>query len=286
MESWAIFKHAVRMVFGNLGDALRVTGVYFLLAYATPLILFGHYFAELPVSLSLNTDFLLNFRLSTEFNVRNQVIPWYEALAVLIIQLVFFILIIVSWCRYVLLNEAVRFIPQLRLVETSELFGAYVSVSLIAWALSSIIAFPVIWIEAKILNFLLFQEATTSLKSQELLILGIAGIFNFALISTIKGTIFLRYSPVFPSIALQKNLELRQALDRTKGQTKTLLGVALLLAIPLTTAEYMRTYIEPFSSMAILIFDFLVGWLTIVLAASVVTSIYQRFAESHPAVTE
>lgn len=41
VESWAIFKHAVRMVFGNLGDALKVTGVLYVVANFLQLVLIG-----------------------------------------------------------------------------------------------------------------------------------------------------------------------------------------------------------------------------------------------------
>ena len=42
MEAWAIFIHAVRMVFGNFGDALRVTGVLYLAMFVAQWVFLGN----------------------------------------------------------------------------------------------------------------------------------------------------------------------------------------------------------------------------------------------------
>lgn len=194
MEAWAIFRHAVRMVFGNFGDALRVTGVPLLVPFA---IIF--------------VATLIFFAAQTPMQP-----PQYPAIAVVLLiigglgLLIGSLWSIVGWHRYVLLEERPTIAPKFLIHQILTYVGKGFLVVLLM--------IPVALILSLVVGSVMFNgfmdPTPPSLTSEFILKMLVLSQLTSFVISAPLFTLMYRLAPLFPAAALGIPMTISEAWSR------------------------------------------------------------------------
>ncbi len=256
MESWAIFKHAVRMVFQNLGDAVRVTGVPFVALFALQFLLLGSLMAD---------------QQAMQQRMMDGAFPWLQFVIYLAAAVVLVIWSLVGWHRYVLLNENPRAIPAFHGPEIGAYFGKSVQLVLVM--------IPVVIVSSLIggiigagLGFVFGSFMSGPVLMGSLVAIG-------AMLGYIPAFIVsYRLAPLFPSAALGKAMTLREAWGKLVGKNKMLLALGLITAVGIILLSIPTFALMRFPILSAA-YGFIAGWLQMVVGASIVTTLYGRFVE-------
>lgn len=282
MEAWAIFRHAMRMVFGNFGDALRVTGVPLL---APSAVIFG---AFLIFSASQTPD------QPPHFPVIAVVLLIVGGLGLLVGSL----WSIVGWHRYVLLEERPTIAPKFLTRQILTYVGKGILVGLLMIPASLILGMVVGGV-----FMATYVNAPPSSFNPDFVwrMFVLSQIVSF-IVSVPLFALMYRLAPLFPAAALGIPMKISEAWSKTDGHTVTLLGVAFFSVLALNIlqipkyAHFFSMADEMGKAMMIKnmsadnplaagnpiwldVYGFLSLWLQLVIGASIITTIYGRYVE-------
>lgn len=283
MEAWAIFRHALRMVFDNFGDALRVTGVPFLV----------------PLAIILGAIFMINDA-QTEF----QPYP-FSAMAIILLVVgglglsVGSLWSIVGWHRYVLLEERPNIVPKFLGRRILAYVGKGILVGLLMIALSFVLSLVVGGVFMASL-----ANSTNSLRTSDSFFLEMFVLSKLStfVISVPLFTLMYRLAPLLPAAALGVPMKISEAWSKTDGHTVTLLGVAFLSVLAINILQIpqiahvlsitramdngmLMTNMGAENSVGaghpiwLYAYEFLLAWLQMFVGASILTTIYGRYVE-------
>jgi hypothetical protein len=282
MEAWAIFRHAVRMVFGNFGDALRVTGVPLLVPAAVIFV------ATLIFAAAQTPGQPQNF----------------PAIAVVLLiigglgLLIGSLWSIVEWHRYVLLEERPTIAPKFLASRILTYVGKGFLVGLLMIPVSLILGLMVGGVIAA--SFL--NSTTPAFTPQFVWKIVVVSQLTNLVVSVPLFALMYRLAPLFPAAALGIPMKVSEAWSKTSGQTGTLFGVAFLsvlalgiLQIPqfaylfsigdkVDVAILMKNMAtdNPFAAgnpFWLTAYGLLTLWLQLIVGASILTTIYGRYVE-------
>ncbi|WP_417626547.1 hypothetical protein [Pararhodobacter aggregans] len=251
MQGLAIFIHAVRMVIGNFGQALRIGGV----ALAVTIVSFllagpEHFNPPQPgqggsfFDRTLSGDTLLS-----------------------IVQAVVYLWVAVAWHRYILLDEEPGlFAPRFKGSAIWSYFIAGLLCGLVIW----LATIPLLILSGLFAMLVVAPEDPIGL-----------GVFLVAMVLVLlpAGWLGARLAPMLPSAAIQKRLKLGEAWAATKGAGYPFMvlvfvtfGTILLINTP---APFLGDAFMPLG----LLWDAAAKWLTIMVGASILTTIYGVYVE-------
>lgn len=251
MESWAIFKHAVRMVFGNLGDALKVTGVLYVAMFAAQQVLVGTLLAD---------DAAMQTAIETGS------MSWGLIGLYILIASVLSIWAVIGWHRYVLLEERPTFVPKLLPANMLHYFWRTILVTLIVIIPAMIAGFF-----AGVIGGLLGAV----FGGQGGLFGGMLGALAGFLIAMI---IAYRLSPMFPAAALGNAMPFGEAWAKLRSKNKMIVMLALISAVGALILGLPSFFFDPVSIVA-QAYAFVVGWVQLTIGASIVTTLYGVYVE-------
>ena len=238
-----IFLHAVRMVFSNLGPAMRISAVLML--------------AQLALIVVLGLDQVYGYADDST------PAPQAGFFLFLAVQMVLGLWIVVAWHRYILREE----MP-----------GAYLprfdGAAIWRYVVASVIVFALIMPIAMVVSVLAFLVLLPMLASGNL-DAGIALVGALVYLPIVY--VSYRVSPVLASAAIGPRLALREAWYATGGSGGAILAVSLLSFLFWLVLSLPGFVMEP--SFLTTLWGFLVQWATTLVAASMVTTIYGHFVE-------
>lgn len=252
MESWAIFKHAVRMVFENFGDALRVTGVLYVAIFAAQVVLVG--------SLMLDNA-------AMQAAMTSGTMPWGAMGLYFLIAIVCSIWAVIGWHRYVLLEERPSFVPKLLPANMFGYFWRTIVVTLIV-IVPSAIAGGLAGVVGGLVGAMVGGMGAAAMVAAFGSVAGMA----IALI------IVYRLSPLFPSVALGNAMGFGEAWAKLKGKNKMLIALAVISTIAALVLSIPTFLFDP-TSVAAQAYAFVIGWVQLTVGAGIVTTLYGVYVE-------
>ncbi|WP_151718906.1 hypothetical protein [Gemmobacter serpentinus] len=249
MKAWAIFVHSIRQVFGNLPEALHVSGLLYLVQLAVAVGLGVTPGSIDPTATDITPD---------------------RALAVLVVVLVMLVCtlwIAVSWHRFVLLGERPNgYIPAFNLARIAD-YGAWsLLIGLVVVALAA-----VVFIAASIL-------LVSTLGQQP-----VAAWLAMLITIVAAFAVLYRLSTALPGVALNRKTGFADGWVATTGETQTVLILAFftgLIGIVLSTP---LSLMSP-GSMIAMLWELATGWVQLMVSASILTTLYGHYIEKRPLV--
>jgi hypothetical protein len=248
-----IFIHAVRMVLNNLPAAIRLSG-----ALMAVQLIVAWVFAGGHVALGSDVGMLVNTGRVSGFG----------AFVVFVVSFVASLWIAVAWHRFILLEEAPGgVVPPFN----GAAFGSYFVAGLIFAAILIAVAIPVSLL-AGVLLFPLMMAGSGQPGFFGALLFG-------ALVYLPMAYVGYRISPILPSAAVGARMALKDAwyATGTSGAAFVVLTLVSVLASVIIQAPggWLGWPLGP-------IWLFLVQWATVLVGASILTTIYGHYVEKRP----
>ena len=237
-----IFAHSVRLVAGNLGAALRVSALPFLVsiaavwiaARAVPNIVVG------PAQDATGTNFVTLVL----------IVPVFVA-SLLVIA--------VSWHRFVLQNEPARLIPQLRVRPSLDYLGRGLRIAFVA----ILIAFPAGFVVASFA----YEGMSPTMVGLMLLIL-----------NAVTGYVSLRLSVSLPAMAIGAPMSLGRGWRALRDHSATLIVLSVGLALLQYSFERVAAQLHA-TMISATVTEIVVNWVTVMVGLSVLTTLYGHYIE-------
>ncbi len=253
--AWNIVQHAFRMVFGNMGQALKVS-----------LVPFG-----LLAAFSVLVIMVTGEPLDGSFNPENGI---SGLAALLILSLVVFLVFVmgwvaVSWHRFILLEEYTALVPATK----DRPIWSYVWRSFILGLLIMLIAMPILMIA----GFLLAPTVGS----------GVAGFSIFSviiglLLGALLSYLWFRWAIILPSIAVGEPMTLRQAWAETAATSGVIFKVAIIVSVLKIAASTIVSLFYVGLPIVALVADVAVNWTTLMVGVSILTTLYGHVVEGRP----
>lgn len=244
MKGYQIFLHSVKQVFGNLGAAVRVSGVLFLVQAITTLFLErnammteGHGPAALP-----SGGLLL-------------------MIALIVLMVTTSLWIAVAWHRYILRVE----VP-------SSILPAFHGKRLLAYLGYSVLIGIVLIVPTILLGMIAGFVAQAGLG---------AAILGALIVLVPMILITLRLCSALPAAALGEPLGLRGAWDATRGATPDFLVLALIAAVASFAIDLPMFLFSGAMPLAVG-WTLISLWIKTMVGASILTTIYGHYVEHRP----
>ena len=244
-----LFMHSVRLVLGDWRNALRVTGLLYLI-YAIPALVLGLLF---PVNTTVQSPEQAMAAMSSFAPV---------GIITGLLMAAVYVWLAVTWHRYILLDEQPS--GQLPAFHQSEML-AYAGNAILLW-LISLVVFIVV-----------------GLVTSPLAFLGpIGAILIGVVVLAVALIVGYRLGLVLPSRAVGQRLTFGEAWAATKGQNGTVLVLAVVSAIAavvINIPAMVLAVIPGIGGILATIWQLGTGWVTLVVGVSILTTLYGVFVE-------
>ena len=248
MKAWAIFVHSIRQVFGNLPQALHVSGLLYLMQMAVTVAL-----GVTPAALSPDAE-----------------IPpelMFGALLSVLVLLVTTLWIAVAWHRFVLLNERPEgYIPAFSIARIARYGWRSCLIGMVVVAMAIVIG-----IAAGGVLFSLLGEGPA------------ANLLTVLAVIVPIFTVLYRLSAALPGLALDRPTAFADGWVATTGETETILTLAFFTAL-IGIVLGAPLGLMPQGSIFALLWELVAGWVQVMVSASILTTIYGHYIEKRPLV--
>lgn len=254
--SLRIFLHSLRQVFGNLGGALKVSGVLMLVQFAVLLIV-GR---SMPADDAGMRQLMMHGQM-----------PWGRMLLVSLVSSFLWLWIVVGWHRFILLNERPRLVPSLRFDRMLSYFGKSLLIGLMLLPPGLILGFVGGGIAAG-----MFRSGANVIPT--VIVMGLVVYIPLA-------TVGMRLGTMLPGAALEPGVPVFRGWEATRGATVTILGVVVLSGIFAVALDLVgsRIFDNP-ASLPAMILELVKQWIVAMIGASILTTLYGHFIEGRPLV--
>jgi hypothetical protein len=244
----SLFVHSVRLVLGDWRNALKITGLLYLI-YAVPALVFALLFPT-PVQPEQAMAALGS--------------GGFLGLITAILAIVAFVWVAVAWHRYVLLDEvpAGQF-PEFNSSRLLSYGGYSLLIGLIGFVLSFIVSAVVGIIAIPLLN--------------------VVGVFITGLLALAAVLIVgYRLAPILPSIAIGKPITLRQAWEATNSANVPIIVLAVLSAVAALVIDipaFVFAMAGPIGGFLAVLWTLATGWVKMIVGVSILTTLYGHYIE-------
>ncbi len=252
--AFQIIRHAFRMVFGNLREALKasvgpylILTVIFLVAFGTLIETGGMIDRSVPMG-------------GAE--------PMRPGAALIMLALVPVLLFFVSWVavawhRFILLEEYPGLLPQM----AGRPIWPYAGRSILYGFVSLIAALPLLLlVMALAMPLMMAGEGVASV----LVFIGITGFMTF---------VWLRIAIALPAVAVGKPISMGDAWRVSKGMSGTIFGVAFLLMGINRLATVLTAQVSAILPIIGFALDIALQWTVLMLGVSILTTFYGHLIE-------
>lgn len=244
-----LFMHSVRLVLGDWRNALRVTGLLYLI-YAVPALILGLMAPQAQPGAS-----------PSEMMATMSAFAPVGIITALLLAVVY-VWLAVTWHRYVLLDEQPG--GQLPAFHRSEILS-YAGNAILLWLISVVVLFVV------------------GLVLSPLAFLGpLGGIIILIVAVSILLIIGYRLGLVLPSRAVGQRLTFGEAWAATRGQSGTILVLAIVSAIAavvINIPAIVLAFLPGIGTILAQIWQLGTGWITLVVGVSILTTLYGVYIE-------
>ncbi len=258
MKGFAIFRHAVRQLVGNIGPALRIS------ALLTVILQILGYLIDVQGDLARYAVMLAAFG--------RGVFPWTSVLPYLAFSLLSGCWIGVGWCRYVLMEEQPgRILPVFR----PSRIVAYL-VALLVLILASVFAgFVLGFLAGFVLAFLKALNMigeTASFVMFLVLVLPVILVFS------------LRLSLGLPAAAIGEKPSMTASWRATRGHGSAILVASVLVILVIVLVALPAGLVFQTLSAPAWIWQGVIGWVTLMLGLSLSVTLYGYCVQGRPLV--
>jgi hypothetical protein len=243
----SLFVHSVRLVLGDWRNALKISGLLYLI-YAVPALIFALLF---PVP----TD---PAQALTAIGSGG-----FLGLITAILAIIAFVWIAVAWHRYVLLDEM-----------PAGQFPEFNSSRLLSYGGYSLLI--------GVIGFVLSFIVTAVVGIVAIPLLGMVGAYIMALLALAAVLIVgYRLAPILPAIAIDKPITLRQAWDATNNANGPIIILAILSAIAAVVIDIPAIILASAGPLAFLgvLWTLATGWVKMIVGVSILTTLYGHYIE-------
>jgi hypothetical protein len=251
MKGWQILMHSVRQVTGNIGPAIRISGVLFVV--------------QIVVALALGQSMMLGAMEPQQTPSAGM------AAGILIASLVAIICslwIAVAWHRYVLREElAPGLLPTFRGDRILGYFGIGLLIGLI-------MIIPAVVVGA-------VSGAVVAAFSQGIGLLSI--LLIQAMVQTVIGAFALRLSTILPGVALEPGRRVSEGWNATRGEMGTFFGLSFLCAMALLLVTAIAIALQRFG-LAGTGWEIVAQWTVTMVGVSILTTLYGHYIEKRPLI--
>lgn len=239
IKGWQLFAHSLRMVFGNLGVALKLTGPVLLLFMCASVPLLGVTFALSPATGAGNY-----------VSVGAGLIMFVFLLALMVV----FLAITIDWHRYILLGEVPKgWFPTFKFGRMFVYFGK-------GFLIVLIVLIPI--------SALLYIALLLTNGSQIALLLS----------AVLAVTVFYRFCAALPGIAVDESTGPFDGWTATKGAWMPVLVLAVLsLVVQVIDRQIAQALIE--LQFVAIIYDVISSWILTMVSLSMLTTLYGHYIE-------
>lgn len=249
MKGLRIFTHSVKLVFGNFGMALRISGVLYL---GGGLLMF------LAV--------VVGYVRLEQAGLAGKGAPWGWLILGVAIFSFCFLWIAVTWHRYILLNEVpTGLVPRFNGGAILAYFGRGLLVSIAVLLTGLVVGFAGVVCTGIATH--LFPAGAG------MLVMIVPGVLFFTVILLVA----YRLAPMLPAAALRADLPMAEAWRRTSGNWGSLLILALVSALFNVVLEIPQRFLLP--NMAGAVWSVLTVWVETMVGVSILTTLYGHFVE-------
>ena len=255
---FAIVRHAFSMVFGNFGQALRLS--------VGPVLIAAVLIYAVAAALRIGMVSIM-FMFMNPANV-DPAIPLFLIFAFIVVTFTS-AWIAVSWHRFILKEEYTGLLPQLR----GRPVGRYIikTLGITLWVI----------LVAALAGFVLgFILAVTGSENSF-----IAGMIGGVLVGALVSYVWFRLALVLPSIAIDRPMTLGESRAATKPISGTIWQVVFILAFLSFIAQTVVGAIVPGSPAVQLTLNAVLTWFTTMIGLSVLTTFYGHLIEGRDLAT-
>jgi hypothetical protein len=255
MTGWKIFVHSVRQVFGNLGPALRVSGLLYLVQIVVQHATIGN---------------LLNAtNEEQQAMITAGTYPWVGLLLFIMVATVCGLWIAVGWHRYILTDEKPGLLPAFHGDRMLGYFGTGLLIAV------------VLLLPAFLLDLLvaLFAAPLIGPNGDPVMLSVVA----FAVTLPI-WMIGLRLNAMLPGVALKPGSAISDGWNATKGQTGAIVLLALISVAATEAVNFVGAAAFGDADNLLFVWQALTGWPILIIGISILTTLYGHYIEGRPLV--
>lgn len=265
LMAFQIIRHAFAMIFGNLGQALRVSvGPYLILI----LVIVGA-----GAALVGNNGQLLRV-------MTGEVPPEHfmgqgggGILLFALVVLVFIVFVAawvaVSWHRFILLEEYSGMLPAV----SGRPIWPYVGRSVLYGFLIALVAFAVGMISS------LFMIPFAAAGGDAVFV---AGVIIGVVLVAVVSYVWFRIGVALPAVAVGKPISMGDAWRATAEMSSTIFGIVFIIAFASMIAGVATQGLYGLSPILGMVVDIFVQWVTLMVGVSVLTTLYGHLIEGRP----
>ncbi len=246
MKGWQIFRHSFNLVMANLDQAFRLSLVLYVIQSMYTVYSF------------LNPPQMMEFE-GTEIPVMSPetILP---TIFLGILAVIASLWIAVAWHRFALTGEtALGWVPRFHGSEIMGYLGRSILIGILV-----VLGVMVLTIPVGIISIGLPP---------------LAGVMSLLLIG-LAAYLFFRLGVMLPAAALGDKLTLAGAWDATRGQSGTILTLALIVvgaSIVIQLPSWLND--DPYSLINV-VYSLVVNWFATIIGISVLTTLYGHFVEN------
>jgi hypothetical protein len=249
VKGWELFLHSVKQVFGNMGAAVRISGLLFLVQ-AVATVFLGR------SAMTGGPDGMAN----------GPAAPSGALLLMLIVTLVTSLWIAVAWHRYIL-----------RVEEPGSIIPPFYGQRLLAYLGYSLLIGIIVVIPAALLGAFagLILSAFHALGGGAMMV----GTLLWLILVLVPIILLsLRLSPALPAAALGEPMGIKGAWAATEGAWPDLLVLAVIAGVASILID-LPALIGMGSGAFVVLWSLLAAWVKMMVGASVLTTVYGHYVE-------
>lgn len=260
MISWQIFSQSVLRVFNNLGPAIRVSLVPYLIAVVVTGLLVGSAFFSMMQAAG-NPSAMQ--QLAGSF-------PWIQFLIAFIVIIVCFTWTAVAWHRYILLDETPGWLPPFN--------GGRIWAYILRTILVALILIPVAIIAS--LVFGIVGGLIGGGIGQANAGLGVAVAFVFIAVAyVVIIVVAYRLYASLPGAAIDNGSGIGDAWRATAGTWGTMLMLAIITVVISLVVSFVINMIIGAVPILGIVLQLLYSWIAALVGVSIVTTLYGYYVE-------
>lgn len=257
MQAQKLLVHSIRQVFGNLGAAVRISGVLYVVQWVVSLVL--------GMTLAHKLGPVAGDQTAMMDAIRQLIGPGMVALLVVLVSDFW---IAVAWHRFVLKEEASRGL--LPLFAGRRILG-YFGTMLAIVGLLIVPALLIATLVGSLVRGAFGDGFLPALIAQ-------------VLMQTLLGAFAFRLSTVLAGVALEPGHKLSEAWQATEGETSTFLELALYCALALAAASIAGSTLFGWSVVVQTVYFFVVQWVITMVGVSILTTLYGHYVQKRPLI--
>lgn len=248
MKGWQVFRHSFNLVMANLDQALRLS----LVLYVIQSLYTVYSLLNPPQMMEIEgTEIPM---MSPETILPTILLGLLAAIASLWIA--------VAWHRYALTGErASGWMPQFHGGAILGYLGRSILIGILVVLGVIVVSIPVGIISIGLP--------------------GLAGLMSLILIG-LAAYLFFRLGVMLPAAALGEKLSLGAAWDATKGESATIVTLALIVVGASIVVQLPAWFNDDPSSIINIVYSLVVNWFATIIGISVLTTLYGHFVERRP----